>query len=56
MKKEFSNLRQSIFQVKLFIKQLLCNHENYFCDTQIRVIECEKCGHRSRIKDYKNLF
>lgn len=33
-----------------------CEHENWTCDTQIRVIECQRCGKRAWIKKYKNLF
>lgn len=37
-------------------KQSRCEHKNWNCDTQIRVIECTECGKRACIKEYVNLF
>ncbi len=36
------------------IEIAFCDHE-YFADTQIKVIRCEKCGDE-RWYDYKNLY
>ena len=41
---------------RTFIKQFFCKHKQWICDTQIRVIECKKCGKRAWIKEYKDLF
>jgi hypothetical protein len=37
-------------------KERTCRHEKWNCDTQIRRIECCKCGKRSWIEDYKDLY
>jgi hypothetical protein len=31
-------------------------HPEWYCDVQIRTIECRKCGKRAWIKDYRDLF
>jgi len=36
--------------------QSKCNHSNWNCDTQIRVIKCKKCGKTSWIDDYVDLY
>lgn len=37
-------------------KQITCEHKEWDCDTQIRVIECKKCKKRAWIRDYRSLF
>lgn len=43
-------------KIKIRINELLCNHEHWNCDNQIRVIECKKCHKRSLIDDYVDLY
>ena len=50
-------------KIKHFIKcflfwynQLICRHEKWDCDNQIRVIECKRCKKRARIVDYRDIF
>ena len=33
-----------------------CQHKKWTCDTQIRTIECNECGLRAWIQDYKSLY
>jgi hypothetical protein len=40
----------------LFIKQATCKHDEYDSDTQIRTIECRKCGKRSWVREYRSLY
>lgn len=44
--------------IKLYIyfQQLFCKHEDWLHDTQIRTIECAKCGKRASIAEYVDLF
>ena len=37
-------------------RQQKCIHEKWDCDTQIKVIECQKCGKRAWIENYKSLY
>ena len=37
-------------------EQELCEHKEWDCDTQIRTIQCRKCGKRAWIKEYKSLY
>lgn len=40
----------------LWHKQLICKHEKWDCDTQIRTIQCRECGKRAWIEDYRSLY
>ncbi len=42
--------------IKKWWKQLFCNHSDWYCDKQIRVIRCVKCGKESWIKDFIDLY
>ena len=53
--------RQSAIQLvmqcfSVWYKQITCEHKEWDCDTQIRVIECKKCKRRAWIRDYRSLF
>lgn len=41
---------------KQAIRQFFCKHEKWDCDTQIRTIECKKCGKRAWIDKYRDLY
>lgn len=49
-------LQSLISRFFIWHSQITCEHKEWNCDTQIRVIECKKCKKRAWIKDYKNLF
>ena len=56
-----SQKRQSIIlrvmqRFSICFKQITCEHKEWDCDTQIRVIECKKCKKRAWIRDYRSLF
>jgi hypothetical protein len=56
-----SQKRQSIIlrvmqRFYVWFKQMTCEHKEWDCDTQIRVIECKKCKKRAWIRDYRSLF
>lgn len=38
-----------------YLKRLFCKHE-YDCDKQIKILICHKCGSKSWIRHFKNLF
>lgn len=38
------------------VKQFFCTHVEWTSDTQIRTIECNGCGKRAWVKDYKPLY
>lgn len=40
----------------VWYNQTTCEHKEWDCDTQIRVIECKKCKKRAWIRDYQSLF
>ena len=40
----------------VWYNQTNCEHKEWDCDTQIRVIECKKCKKRAWIRDYRSLF
>lgn len=37
-------------------EQQKCMHEKWDCDSQIRVIQCQKCGKRAWIENYRSLY
>jgi len=39
-----------------FHRNLFCSHEKWIMDKQINTIECEKCGKRAYVKEYKSLY
>lgn len=43
------------YQFQLAKKQHNCSHE-FYQDTQITCLRCEKCGMTGRLIGYKNLF
>lgn len=43
------------YQRKMMIEQH-CPHKEWTCDTQIRLIKCNKCGKKAWITEYKDLF
>lgn len=52
----FPFTKTGIEQERIQMIQRMCKHESFTCDTQIRVIKCNKCGLMSRILEYKSLF
>jgi hypothetical protein len=42
--------------MKKLFKRIFCLHTDWSMDTQIRVIECKRCGKRAWIEDIKSLF
>ncbi len=53
---QFKQWILSIVRRNFLSKQELCEHKEWDCDTQIRTIQCRKCGKRAWIKDYKSLY
>ena len=51
-----SNIGAVISRFLLWWKQRNCKHEKWDCDTQIRTIQCRKCGKRAWIEDYRSLY
>lgn len=45
-----------ILPKKINFLSLFCKHSKWNSDTQIRTIECIKCGKRAWINDYVNLY
>lgn len=43
-------------QHRILIIQQNCGHQNWDCDSQIRMIKCKKCGKIAWIDDYVDLF
>lgn len=41
--------------MKKYLKQLFCKHK-FNCDSQIRVIRCEKCKKEYGISEFKSLY
>lgn len=41
---------------RAFLTRLFCKHKDWYCDKQITVVECIKCGKRARIIEYIHLF
>lgn len=54
--KKACNLQIVMQRFSTWIKQMRCKHKDWDCDTQIRVIECDKCGKRAWIRDYRSLY
>ena len=45
--------------IKLQRKQMIqrnCQHSKWYCDKQIRIIECKECGLRAWIDGYVDLY
>lgn len=55
---KYCNKSKSSFMEKIlvYLKKVFCSHPEFDCDNQIRVIECVKCGRKSWIRDYKNIY
>lgn len=45
-----------ILPKKINFLSLFCKHSKWNSDTQIRTIECIKCGKRAWVNDYVNLY
>lgn len=48
--------RKIVYMYDEYKKQQKCQHERWTCDTQIRTIECNTCGKRAWLEDYKTLY
>jgi Zn ribbon nucleic-acid-binding protein len=45
-----------LLRLKRALKENVCNHDKWAMDNQIRTIECLKCGKRSSVSEYKDLY
>lgn len=52
----WSFTKEGLEQQRIEMIQSKCKHETWNCDTQIRLIQCTKCGKKAWINDYVDLY
>lgn len=46
----------ALFERWINTKKVVCEHKDWDCDTQVKVIECNKCKKKAFLRDHRDLF